>query len=393
MHAKAIKDPVFLAKVAEAREQAGDEVAKFCQRCHSPIGNMLGEYGGSGQVSGEGITCMFCHQVLDMAEGEPGNTSHLVQADLTRRAQIKDPGAPHPAMYSQLHESAEFCGGCHNVNHPVNGTHLESSYTEWKQSPYAKEGVVCQDCHMSSAVGVVGPSKASAAAGAPERDNIFAMTFIGANVGQGPKEESSALLKSAATMEIEAPEILTEGEAATVTVTVTNKGAGHYLPTGLTEVREMWLEVYAEGEGGERTKLGERRFGTKLKDASGKAPAEVWAATGIESDDRIPPRESVAQSYVVTMPAGAKTTAITASLNYRSLPDDLAKKANVENPTTIMAAEKATVYSSSEAKAGASASQEEPEAPRSANVLLAIAALGAAVAVAAAGVWAWKRKK
>jgi len=69
--------------------------------------------------------------------------------------QLTNPAAPHPAVYSKLHESAEFRGGCHNVNHPTNAVHLESTYAEWMAGPYAVEGTVCQDCHMSSAPGVI----------------------------------------------------------------------------------------------------------------------------------------------------------------------------------------------------------------------------------------------
>ncbi len=170
MHAKAIIDPVFLVKVAEAQADAGTEVATFCKRCHAPIGNMTGDPDAkASQVAAEGVACMFCHQAVGI-QGKPANTSHLVEADLTRRAQLKDPAAPHPAEYSAFHTSAEICGGCHNVDHPTNGTHLESSYSEWLAGPYAREGVVCQDCHMSRQVGVVGPTNGQACIGGPERD-------------------------------------------------------------------------------------------------------------------------------------------------------------------------------------------------------------------------------
>ena len=75
MHAQAIVDPVFLAKVAEAEAEAGVEVAIFCKRCHSPIGNMTSDFNGTGSaVAGEGVTCMFCHQIVGIS-GLPGNTS------------------------------------------------------------------------------------------------------------------------------------------------------------------------------------------------------------------------------------------------------------------------------------------------------------------------------
>ena len=352
MHARAIVDPVFLAKVAEAEAEAGEEVAIFCKRCHAPVGNMTGDFDGTGSdVAREGVACMFCHQVVGIGD-EIANVAHLLEPDLTRRAQLEDPQAPHPAEYSTVHPEAEICGGCHNVNHPTNGTHLETSYSEWAASPYASEGVVCQDCHMSAQAGVVGPSSGSVAAGGPQRDNVYAMTFVGGNVGQGPADESRALLQSAATVSMDLPDIVSPSTTASFTVTITNKGAGHYLPTGLTEVREMWLRVYAEMEDGTTAEIGERHFGTMLEDAEGNYPAEMWKAVAVHSDDRIPPRESVSESYSFAMPADAERSTVVAVLNYRSMPDELAEKAGVENPVTEMAFARTTVYASQEAKAG-----------------------------------------
>ena len=400
MHAKAIVDPVFLVKVKEAEEQAGEEVAKFCKRCHTPIGNMLSDFNGTGDVAKEGVTCMFCHQVTGLNEGEPGNTSHIVEANLTRRAQIKDPTAPHPATYSELHESAEFCGGCHNVNHPTNGTHLEASYTEWEEGPYAEKGVVCQDCHMSEGPGVVGPSKGVAGAGGPERDNIYAMTFIGANVAQGDAEAATALLKSAAKVEMQVADIVAAGETASMTVTITNSGAGHYLPTGLTEVRQMWLAVWAEGDDGTRVDLGEHRFGTELKDEKGEHPTEVWAATDIATDDRIAPLESVTDEFDLAMPANAERMTVKAALNYKSMPDDLASAAGVQNPVTEMAAATKDVFATQAAmdafaadasKVPAEEPAEEPEG--GSGSVLPIAAIGIVAAIAIAVAFIVKGKK
>ena len=119
----------------------------------------------------------------------------------------------------------------------------------------------------------------------------------------------------------------------------------------------MWLRVYAESEGGVLAEIGERRFGTVLEDAQGAYPAEMWEAVAVRSDDRIPPRQSVAESYAFTMPAAAEEATIVAVLNYRSMPDELARAAGVENPVTVMAEVRESVYASEAARDG------EPEAP------------------------------
>lgn len=346
MHAQALSDPVFRLKVEEANKATNGAVGPFCEKCHAPIAEMTGglKSGKLSAAAAQGVQCTFCHQVTGTTK-PIGNVSHTVKPDGTRRAQLKDPQAPHKAAYSEFHKSAEICGACHNVNHPGNGLHLEATYSEWLESPYAKEGTVCQDCHMSKSPGFVGPSTGKACGTGSERDNIYQMTFTGANVAQGNEVNSTKLLQQAAKLEMQLPAIVKPGASGEVTVTITNVGAGHMLPTGLTEVREMWLEVVAVGKNGESV-VGERKFGTILKNAKGKYPAEVWDAVAIQSDDRIPPRGKVQNAFAFEMPAADETLTVRASLYYRSMPDELAKAAGVQNPVTTMASAEKVVFGS-----------------------------------------------
>jgi hypothetical protein len=282
-----------------------------------------------------------------------GSTSHTLQADGTKRAQWSDAKSPaHATAYSAFHETAEFCGSCHNVDHPGNGMHLEATYTEWKNGPYAKEGIVCQDCHMTPGPGVTKPNPGTAAAGGPQRDHIYLMTFAGGNVGLGDAQLAEERLQAAVEMELVAPEILEPGATADVEVTLTNVGAGHYVPTGLTEVRQMWLEVTADTGSGEPVVIGTHEFGSVLKDAEGKYPVELWEAVAFQKDDRIPPKESVTDTFELTMPEGGEVT-IAAALYYRSASEEMAEKAGVEIPTTTMVEASQAVWGSEELKAEA----------------------------------------
>ncbi len=325
MHAKALEDPIFTTKVAEGDAATGNKLGPFCRRCHAPVANMTGEDGSAqmSPASAEAITCSFCHQVTGTTK-PVANVSHLVEPSGVLRAQLEDPQSPHNPVYSAFHATSEICGGCHNVNHPVNGMHLESTYSEWKKSPQAKQGIQCQDCHMSEAPPAVGPSTGQACVNGPERPNIYHMTFAGAQVALGNAERATALLQSAATIDMAAPEIA--GPSAEVTVTITNVGAGHYLPSGLTEVRQMWLQVVAVDESGKETELGKRVFGTVLKDKDGKYPAELWDAVAVVSDDRIPPMESVSETYKLALPAGVEA----ADLKARSAVQVRARRARGE---------------------------------------------------------------
>ncbi len=390
MHAQALTDPIYLTKLAEADEATGGAVTPFCLSCHTPIGVMAGEvtgldHSGASEAAAEGVTCAFCHHVT--GTNDPiGNASQMVSEEDVRVAQLKDPQAPHAAAYSQFHETAEFCGSCHNVNHPSNGVHLEATYTEWKEGPYSAEGIVCQDCHMTPGPGVTKPNPGKAASTGPDREHIYTMTFAGGNVALGDAARAEERLKAAAELTLELPEIVESGDVA-VQTTITNVGAGHYLPTGLTEVRQMWLEVTATDESGKQLLTERRDFGTVMRDEAGNFPAEMWEAVAIHSDDRIPPRESTSNEYDFPMAQGAVT--VKAALYYRSCPEDLATKAKVDVPTTTMAEVTKVVYPSAEAmEAGAAGEEQSEEAPGESGsgldpiVVLAIAA----GVIAAAGV-------
>jgi len=336
---------------------------------------------GVSKVGAEGVTCDFCHQV-NGTDGPIGNASVVVTGDGIKLAQLKDPQAPHAAAYSQFHETAEFCGNCHNVDHPVNGMHLEATYTEWKNGPYAAEGIVCQDCHMTPGAGVTKPNPGKAASMGPQRDHIYTMTFAGGNVGLGDAVLAEERLKAAAELTLDVPEVVESGEVA-VTTTITNVGAGHYLPTGLTEVRQMWLEVTATDDAGNEL-LNERRdFGSVLKDAQGAYPVELWDAVDFYSDDRIPPKQSTSNDYSFPMATGPVT--VKAALYYRSCSEEMADKAGVDIPTTTMAEVTKTVYPSAQAATAADEEPDEAETSQSSGstawLVLAVAGL-AAVAVA-----------
>jgi len=357
MHSKALADPIYTFKRDKGDRETNGAVGKFCDACHAPVAIMAGEdtlkVESLPAQSREGVGCEFCHQVSG-STAPIGNTSVEVTPDGVRRAQLKDAMEMHPVAYSKFHTTAEFCGNCHNVNHPFNGLVLEATYTEWKNSPYAKEGIVCQDSHMTPGVGpTVNPD--SAAAGAPSRDHIFNMTFAGGNVGLGDSKSAEERLKGAATLDIAVSDIVSTGSKTTAVVTVTNSAAGHYLPTGLTDVRQMWLVVTATTGSGAVKELFRRDFGTILADDKGNAPVDIWFATKVKSDDRIPPKESITEKIAFTQ-EDAKATTVEAALYYRSVSPEIAREANVDIPTTTMASKTAVIYASDQAKAAAPAS-------------------------------------
>ena len=78
------------------------------------------------------------------------------------------------------------------------------------------------------------------------RDHVFTHLFVGANTvvppGFGGKEKAEMAqerLKNSADLILDTGKV-SEGRLGIV---ITNSGAGHYLPTGLTDVRQMWLDI------------------------------------------------------------------------------------------------------------------------------------------------------
>jgi len=395
MHAQALVDPAYQFKLKQAEEATGGKLGPFCNKCHAPAAFMAGEFEPGATVSAagkNGVYCSFCHQVSGTTE-PPANVSQLVTPG-PFVAQLTDPQCPHPAASSKFTETAEFCGACHDVKHPVNGMHLESAYKEWKEGPYAKEGVVCQNCHMGLGGPKSAPYAGQACATGPERNNIFAMTFPGGNVGQGNAELATKQLQAAAEVTIDVPQVAAPSTPATAVVTVTNVGAGHYIPTGLTEVRQMWLEISATTPEGQTEIIKEHRYGTILKDAKGNAPVELWEAVAIESDDRIPPKGSSVETVTIELPSAEASVTLTAELKYKSLPDDLAKGAGVPNPTTVMASAKTQIFGSAEAaRAGAAAPAPTPNESKAPNPVVWMALAVAAVVAVGAGIWVAVGKK
>jgi hypothetical protein len=180
--------------------------------------------------------------------------------------------------------------------------------------------------------------------GGKERADVYTHYFVGANVTMSryfgsPEmaERARAMLRSAAMIEfVQAPERLDPGLLAEVQVKVSNVGAGHKLPTGFPEGREVWIDfkvldargatLYESGairDG--RTEPGTRSYKAVLGDPQGNVvDIEVWKADRILSDTRILPKGSALERYTFLVPSGAEgPLTLVAELNYVSFPQEL----------------------------------------------------------------------
>lgn len=190
-HAYANVSPMFNKFEQKINDLARGTIGSFCVRCHASVGTALAErrsipwWERSG-ASREGITCVTCHRVGEAygktnaarriapgsiheavfgpfdttgglrAIGDARNFQLLVSQDEDDR-----PDEPDGTKWIRIHQTAvqsavlkqsEFCATCHQVQvHP--GIKLETVWEEYRSSPAAKEGITCQECHMSPVAG------------------------------------------------------------------------------------------------------------------------------------------------------------------------------------------------------------------------------------------------
>lgn len=307
MHAYAQHSPVFEAFTLTMLERTGGTLGTFCTRCHTPIGVSIGETGSMrnvhrSRISMEGVTCVVCHRLekpFYKASGRLPVTPGLVNEGCFY-GPFGDPanpdGSAHAATDAHHLSQSSFCGSCHDVTNPQ-GVRLEEAFSEWQNSPAAKEGISCQDCHMGPIPGVpvkdwarpVG--KAAVVPGIdpnllPDRP-ISNHSFVGPDYSLLPDTEfpekldwmyekdyrnTSALtphqretltqlrirnrqqlatarnlryelLKNAAKISVEHPDCAIRAAKLKVRVDVTSTTAGHNFPTGFTAERQAWVEI------------------------------------------------------------------------------------------------------------------------------------------------------
>ncbi|HEX7150258.1 MAG TPA: multiheme c-type cytochrome [Thermoanaerobaculia bacterium] len=185
-HAYANLSPMFNKFEQKINDLASGTIGHFCVRCHASVGTALGErrdiaWWDRSPASQEGITCVTCHRV---GEGygktnaarriTPGNIHEPVFGPFDSSGGIKaisnamkygilvSPDQPDKEGYLRIHQAAiqsdlikasEFCVSCHQVQvHP--GIKLETVWEEYRASPAAREGITCQQCHMSTNPGL-----------------------------------------------------------------------------------------------------------------------------------------------------------------------------------------------------------------------------------------------
>ena len=364
MHSNAFVDPVFQGLWRIGVRETNGAVEKLCAGCHTAIGTVAGEVrlGPDGvfqasDIAKKGVQCDLCHTIKgardrETPSREPENASIIVDPGNLKRGPYKDADSPyHDTEYSELHTRSEFCANCHNVFHPTSNFPIEDTYREWKTSVYAQAGIQCQNCHMmpvekaieaaKTLVKPVNPGQPCITG--PKREQMYTHEFVGANAVVtellGAKQHAAIAVKrlqNAASLALELPGNATAGAIVTFKVKVRNETAGHNLPTSLTDVRQVWVEVVVRAGGKELFHSGAldgagsvdpeaSMFHAQAIDKDGHHTSKPWEIVRFESNTAIPPKGSATPSYSFVLPADAKgPLAVNATLHYRSYDQGLA---------------------------------------------------------------------
>ena len=338
MHANAWTDKWYRPDYLLAHQQTDGATDTLCGACHAPIAartGLLPPADGSkfDAASRRGISCDFCHTVSGVEK--TFNMGHISEPGEVKRGPRGDGRSLyHEVKYTDIHTKADFCGACHMVIHPTTGVHIIDTWEDWKNNEYGKQGIRCQDCHMTPTPGV-SKTPGRAALMGKERDNLPFHGFIGGSsyvqdaMGNPEQAEMSReFLRAAA--EVKLAERVTDDGTLELTVDVHNVGAGHKIPTGTTYIRIMWLQVevvdksgkvvYSSGHIDDKNHVDPEAvfFRLLFLDAEGNLTGKSWLAHGIGYDRRIPAKGMDSETYRITLPQKGDYQ-VTARLMYRSM--------------------------------------------------------------------------
>lgn len=266
-HAQSVSSPVFQAMLAPVEKAWGAVAKARCVACHAP-----------GHGGDEAIGCVSCHAAIGN-RGE-GNGALVVDLDAPLAGPAGDATPAHRTTQRAFLTSSALCGTCHEVHGP--GLLEEPTLTEFRASSFAADDT-CLACHGEDHrfVGIDPPW------GAP------------ADVAARAAEASRELLARSLRLEV------LRAESGLV-VRLTNDQTGHAVPTGITALRDVWVDVEvtdASGLRSERPRVLE--LGARLT-REGVEVALPTEATLIESRSLAP---GAIREWQVQLPADAHLVA------------------------------------------------------------------------------------
>ncbi len=331
------------------------EAVDGCNGCHTPLAYMGGTLPpprpAEKSMANESVSCEVCHLVQGAQVDPPVNFSYFIEPGMTkygsRKSETESPA--HKIIANDFFRTTEFCGNCHNEKNPF-GIWVKSTQIEWKEGPYSKEGVRCQDCHMPKG---------------PLQYAIMGKTYEDARLHLFHGAHDPGKVRGTIELRIQ-PDIreAEPGETIVFIVALFNQKTGHKFPTGSVEDRIAWLHVEAtdsrgkvyhltvdekgfEGEeytisgdylayqdmglplglsdfkGVQRDGIpsGNRIFRMPYFDPEGRMTIMQWNTGSLGVDYRIGPRETKVEKFTFRIPydAAPGEMKVRAVLNYQLL--------------------------------------------------------------------------
>lgn len=165
----------------------------------------------------------------------------------------------------------------------------------------------------------------SGAIGAPERKDLHLHGFPGGR---------SDLVKKAATVTawVQAKEKSGKG-AVNLNAVVANVGSGHFMPTGLPGLRQMWLEVVVRNDQGVEVFANKTPIGIEPRGPDGK-PTMPWNAVQFGPDTRIGPQKQTKWQFPLPETDSGQLE-VKVSVYYRSVSELAAQAAGIKPSAPI----------------------------------------------------------
>lgn len=369
-----LKIPFIRESLNAALKAVGKKIANHCEACHSAAAVSKGLIKDAGlknqaELTMDGVSCDVCHSVKghrhwQTPSHQPENCSLVLSPTrndedgpvLTKYGPFKPDEECgddfHECKESALHMRSELCASCHQVYNYETHTPVEATYLEWKNGPYSINDIHCQDCHM---VEIETFKKSADKLIRPEFEE-YRHYFNGANyllyyltelaakkVGDEDLADNvhhkytMAIERLQAAAELEVSPIYRQNRLAEIKVRVHNRRAGHNLPTSLTNVRQMWLEVTVKDQSGntlmssgvvdKKGSLPEntRLFNSDGQDANHKFTMDPWEIHSFSRHDTIPPKGYRDVYYGISAPEG-ESVQVEIKLRYRQADQKVAEK-------------------------------------------------------------------
>ncbi|WP_321779559.1 multiheme c-type cytochrome [Sulfurimonas sp.] len=390
-------NPYYMVLENVAAQVEGEGFRKWCMSCHNPSGVTTGlshttdtmenlfqsgattlidelEKYGNTKLE-EGVSCVACHRITKI-EDAGGNAAYTLNLTERRKYALEDSNSDvgqwlsekfinskpkeHLESYMKpIYKDPVYCASCHDEFSPGKGSKIVSTYKEWQNSPFNNpddptKHKTCIDCHMTNmSDGKYSPLVGRSTDGGKIKKDVKVHYFSGSNhflsglKNKVHEDQTIQLLRTSAKLGVDIKD-------NQVKVFVTNVGAGHHLPTGVADFRELWLDItlkdrnsniiFESGKLKEDGNLGTdaRPFMKVFGDEDGKPVGLLfWKYKKLLSDSRIPAGQTRVESYDIPNIKSLKyPLTVEVKLNFRVYPQwvtDAVRKAypKLPNPPVI----------------------------------------------------------